>query len=238
LSRRGDNSAGSLDHWKFGISFVSVTANRYWLCRTPGQQAEGPFGLAQIEAMWQSGSITAAAQICAHDSEEWGPVEDEIEFQKSLRPLPAVSRAPTQPQPVYVVERPRKKNWPLRLVCFGALMVILLAVAVGGRMDSQTNGAIDQQISAKRWIKDNLADPQAELMGMSVVHVFQGTRFRVLQIRGRNAFGGPIIAKYFAELNSADQIITAWNVEDFTNLTIRRYGEEGARVLAHQMRGY
>lgn len=62
---------------------------------TDGSDSAGPYTLKQIRAMWDSGSITAAAQLC-HDGESWYPaltlmsklekIDSEAEAAKSNAP--------------------------------------------------------------------------------------------------------------------------------------------------------
>ena len=51
----------------------------YWLCRAPGSATEGPFTLAQLRAMYGSGSIMAEALVCRNGEEEWLGLEDELQ---------------------------------------------------------------------------------------------------------------------------------------------------------------
>lgn len=48
----------------------------YWLSRAPGSAAEGPFTLAQLTAMYGTGSVTAQAVLCEVGADAWiGVVE-------------------------------------------------------------------------------------------------------------------------------------------------------------------
>lgn len=51
----------------------------YWLARNPGTQTEGPFLLSQLESMFSSGQLTAAAQVCREGERDWHLLAEELE---------------------------------------------------------------------------------------------------------------------------------------------------------------
>lgn len=106
---------------------------RYWLCRAPGQAAEGPFELAQIQALFARGQITADASVCEVDTTDWYHVGSELRYQRELAkpaPLPpptvttavAVERGIAQRDQDLVKTWGRAADWLVVLTCLFALI--------------------------------------------------------------------------------------------------------------------
>lgn len=75
----------------------------YWLSRKPGQDPEGPFTLAQLCRMFDSGAVTVEAQVCRRGESAWISLEEELESferpQQLTQILPTSQPlAQTQPQ--------------------------------------------------------------------------------------------------------------------------------------------
>ena len=64
----------------------------YWLCRTPGADAEGPFSLGQLQKMHEAGSVTASALVCRAGEEVWYGLDDELAASEP----PTVQMAPVK----------------------------------------------------------------------------------------------------------------------------------------------
>jgi hypothetical protein len=67
------------------------TLTTYWLSRKPGQDAEGPFTLAQLRRMFDSGVLTVESQVCRQGEEDWVSLHEELEFFEQPQQTAAVS---------------------------------------------------------------------------------------------------------------------------------------------------
>lgn len=68
--------------------------------------------------------------------------------------------------------------------------------------------------SAKSWARENLADGKAEVMGFGAMHEHRGQTYAVVRIRGKNAFGGPVVNDFVAHI-SGTTVLTMWKPREF-----------------------
>jgi hypothetical protein len=65
----------------------------------------------------------------------------------------------------------------------------------------------------ERWVSKAFADPDAEVMDLSVEYPFEGKQWRDVQVRARNGFGGWVIAEYKLEFQQG-RLVNAKRVKD------------------------
>lgn len=51
---------------------------------------------------------------------------------------------------------------------------------------------MDRELAARKWVRENLADRDAEVTGITAEGSLRGERYFAAQVRGKNAFGGPV----------------------------------------------
>lgn len=186
----------------------------YWLCRTTGAATEGPFTFGQIKAMYQTGAINAEALICPNGEEEWMEARWMLEAADEARQTPAPA---PQPQVVYVREKKDKKGTcgcMTAVACLIGLLVVL-RIAGGGSNASSTDYVYDLQADVRRWVRTELADKNAELMGMSEPAAVNGKFYRIVRLRGKNAFGGPVINDFVSISDKAESISWMVSLQQF-----------------------
>lgn len=72
----------------------------YWLCRKPGAPDEGPFTMAQLRRMYDSGAVTAEAIVRRDGQGEWTALEDEVSCRELVVLPPQTRQAPPPPPPL------------------------------------------------------------------------------------------------------------------------------------------
>lgn len=203
----------------------------YWLCRAPGSATEGPFTLGQLKSMYATGAIHAQALICEHGGEEWSEARWMLEAEE--KPIQN-----SVPRVIYVKEKKDKKG---SCGCLAALAcVIVFAVALNYFGDgvvteqSAASKAIDLQFDVKRWVRTELADKDAELMGMSEPVLVKGQYYRAVRLRGKNAFGGPVVNDFISSSSTAERITWMESLKKFkeTAKYDEDLGEDGAKSVA------
>jgi len=203
----------------------------YWLCRAQGSATEGPFTLAQLRAMYAAGTITAEALICEQGAQEWSEASLLLDIDQ-----PAGRQAP--PRVVYVKE---KKDKNANCGCWTALgCVIVFVVALNYFGDgvviekSDADKASDLISDVKRWVRTELADKDAEVMGMSEPALVKGQYYRLVRLRGKNAFGGPVLNDFVSSSSEAESISWMESLKEFrkTAKYDKDLGEDGAKSVA------
>ncbi len=168
----------------------------YWLSDSRG--VTGPYALSQIRPMWERGGIVASAMVAENNGKErWESIGAFIRRKEGG----GVS-----------VWEGLKKLAVLGLAAIGVLLAAGFALKKAG--DSLTPGDRTES-SAKRWARSNLADRDAEVVGMGEPHKHQGEIHRVIRIRGKNAFGGPVINDFIAHVSERGDIIFMWRPKEF-----------------------
>jgi hypothetical protein len=108
----------------------------------------------------------------------------------------------------------------LALICIGLMAggfgwMALHATARVPVVEPPVPGYLVGNEAIKRWMRGNLADPNARLASASEVQAFEGKRFKRARIAGLNGFGGPIFQEYLFEMGEGGAA-TVWTEEEFT----------------------
>lgn len=100
--------------------------------------------------------------------------------------------------------------------------------------DDPASAALDRTLEVRLWMRQNLADANAEMMGMSEPVQVGAEFFRVVRLRGKNGFGGPVINDYISRSNSAESVGWMESLREWRKLA--RYdktlGVDGAEKVA------
>ena len=203
---------------------TASTLPTYWLARKAGGTAEGPFGLGQIRRMYEAGTITGQALVCQHGTQDWFGIEEELEFQSPAGP----ARAAPLPVPTSSQKKQTFVGTFFSMVG-GAGLLVLIFAALGAA--SPGSREIDLQVSGQQWARHHLADKDAEIMGFGPIISEGQDQFRVMRVRGKNRFGGPVINDFIATLGAGGKVIWAENAKDFRLVKKSQMGEAKARVL-------
>ena len=198
----------------------------YWLSRTPGMETEGPFTIGQLRRMHAAGTITADAQICRHGDDEWIEASYMIEATDEISAGAVMAPA----QVVYVTPRKSRAGTYGCLTAVGCVVILLVALRLldngGSGMNDSINQASDLQLDVKRWVRTELADKDAELMGMSEPVLVKGQYYRIVRLRGKNAFAGPVVNDFVSSSSNAGSIAWMQSLKEFRRTA--KYGSLGA----------
>jgi hypothetical protein len=187
----------------------------YWLCRTTGAATEGPFTFGQIKAMYQTGAINAEALICPNGEEEWTEARWILEEAEEIVSRPI---APA-PQVVYVHERKDKRGTCGCMTAVACMVVLLIGLRImsegGVSNTSSTDHVIDLNLDVKRWVRSELADKDAEVMLISAPVEVNGEFYRIVRLRGKNAFGGPVVNDFVSSSKEKGSISWMESLKEF-----------------------
>lgn len=75
----------------------------------------------------------------------------------------------------------------------------------------------EQVQSLRDYMATHIADPDVELLTMTEPVIFQARTWRVARLRGKNAFGGPVINEYFVAFRG-DKVSKMAPVTDFSEI--------------------
>jgi hypothetical protein len=110
-------------------------------------------------------------------------------------------------------------------IAFGAALVLYgLAGASSAFEKHERSSAVQLRVSAKRWARNNLADRDAEIVGIGSMRKYNGQSYAVVRIRGKNAFGGPVINDFVAEI-SGDSVVSMWKPKEFLVMQSLKLGK-------------
>jgi hypothetical protein len=131
------------------------------------------------------------------------------------------------------------RKWGCMKSCFsffaGLFVVLLLGGLIVGWVvhfqGTPEGQAVELQIEAKRWMRGHLSDGEAELMGFGEPEVLWGDTYRIARVRGRNAFGGPVVNDFVLQ-TSGQQVVYGWSLKDF--IEVKKYELE---KMPSEMRG-
>jgi hypothetical protein len=86
-----------------------------------------------------------------------------------------------------------------------------------GSFGSSESPGVRAQRDAQSWVRANLADNGAEVVSITTAVEVGGRFYRLAQVRGKNAFGGPIVAEFVSEGPSEDSVTWMTSGKDFIN---------------------
>jgi hypothetical protein len=98
------------------------------------------------------------------------------------------------------------------LWCFAAPM----AVAKYGSFWERTS-APDASNAAERWAQNSLADPRAEVLGVTPIREFRGDSYSVARVRARNSYGAQITEVVILKLTGGADA-TAYRLPEFREM--------------------
>lgn len=201
----------------------------YWLSRTPGSSAEGPFEYLDLKAMYDQKQIADGATVCRAGKHEWRSVRsvlaEEWERHQILRGV-----SPTSGVAIW-----RRWQWPLvGMAVFGLwLTAVLTGVLDGGQsaLNKPLNLNATWQDSVTEWLQVNHADPDAEIIGEAEFVNFQGYHYKPFRVRGKTAFGGWDTTDYVAVFFQSGRLASAQTVPQFRRKRSETMTFEDASVL-------
>ncbi len=168
-----------------------------------GDEEAGPYAFDQVHSMWHSGQVNGEALVCENDGRRrWVPLAD------FLRPV-----APVQ----------RGGGGGLSAVAIIVTgLVVLLVILVGTAVqDTPVSKDAALLVGAKRWVRENLADRDAEVMGAGEVHSYEGKQYRVVRVRGKNAFGGPVVNDFIARTSPDGGVFWMTKPKEFFSIRMQ-----------------
>lgn len=195
--------------------------NTYWLIRGPGAAPEGPFTIGQLKAMYRTGAITAEAQLCIRDEEEWTEarylLEDDDDMMpampRSLPPLPQETTKERMRRYDEEFARQERRGGCRRAFIWGAWIFIALLVfgsiipslrerseivdSSGASRTSAPSSAIEPSAwdgavsEAKTFIKSSIRDPSSVKYHEWKNFVTGDRHITTVDFTATNGLGGP-----------------------------------------------
>lgn len=162
--------------------------------------------MEQVRAMWLNGQIAATDQLSEQGRSQW----------YSASTMMAVAKAEESV--------PKKKAGCLSLLgtALAALLIIVVIFGIlgasvkdSGGSGSGATGSIQGSSSIKRWVRNNIADPEARVVALSEVMTIGGEDWKKARIAGRNRFGGPIMEDKIFSLHGST-VIGHWTTTQFS----------------------
>lgn len=93
-----------------------------------------------------------------------------------------------------------------QLAVIGVVVVVLFVVfLLVGNQRRSGNPELDAMIEARKWVRHNLADSEAEVTGLTEEHVLRGQKYRGFVVRGKNGFGGPVANVFILHLDGSSE---------------------------------
>jgi len=208
----------------------------YWLSPSKGAETKGPFTLDQLQKMYDSGLVTAQALVCPNGSEDWIFLHELMGESKARA---ETSRRRTSSVSTVLKAEKRSGFGCLALFgCAGLLMLILIGLShLGGGFDdsSEIGKSLSLNSSVKSWMRSNLADGDAEIMGIGDPVLFDDSYYRIVRLRGKNSFGGPVVNDYVAKCFDESHIVWMKSLKDFRENDGFGLGLQQSRKLATQL---
>ena len=98
--------------------------DQYWL--TIGGEQRGPYTIAQLRSMWNSGSITVNTLYWQHGFDEWFPLSFIIDLLEPPQPAAPPPPLPSKPQIIYApAPKPQHQT-------SGCTWIIIIALGIVG----------------------------------------------------------------------------------------------------------
>ncbi len=201
----------------------------YWLSRN-GAAAEGPFAESQLLQMWRNGQFAATDQLCMTDTEDWmaaSIVIHDIEAAANRQSQEARRREAWTHAQQFQSATPKstaKKGRSKRIVRICVVVFCLLAWIGLARQCNSPEGralsaAINTKVALESWARHSFADKDAEVISIGNSLPWESGVLRILSVRGKNAFGGPVVNEYVVSLNeNQSSVISGWRPKEWLEI--------------------
>ena len=163
--------------------------------------------MEQVRAMWLNGQIAATDQLMEKGRSQWYSASTVMAVANAQESLPE-----------------KKSGGCLNQLATAIVAVLIIVVVFGilgatvkdsGRPASGSMGSIQGSSSIKRWVRNNIADPEARVVALSEVVTVGGDQWKKARIAGRNKFGGPIMEDKIFSMHGST-VIGDWTSTQFT----------------------